>query len=181
MAEKEGFELARQAPLRYPALSAAALPPCQSPTAAPASPRCIRRRRRIGEPARAFGARVQRSAAADKKRTVPKHSPFLWRRKRDLNPRAGFPTYSLSRGAPSPLGYFSMAKNELPIIIQLEGDMAERVGFEPTALLRVTGFQDQLLKPLGHLSKCKKATRRCDENNNTISRNNCQGSSGIFP
>ena len=29
-----------------------------------------------------------------------------WRRKRDLNPRAGFPTYSLSRGAPSPLGYF---------------------------------------------------------------------------
>ena len=33
--------------------------------------------------------------------------PLLWRRKRDLNPRAGFPTYSLSRGAPSPLGYFS--------------------------------------------------------------------------
>ena len=31
---------------------------------------------------------------------------FIWRRKRDLNPRAGFPTYSLSRGAPSPLGYF---------------------------------------------------------------------------
>ena len=26
------------------------------------------------------------------------------RRTRDLNPRAGFPTYSLSRGAPSPLG-----------------------------------------------------------------------------
>ena len=33
---------------------------------------------------------------------------FLWRRRRDLNPRASFPTYSLSRGAPSPLGYFSM-------------------------------------------------------------------------
>lgn len=31
--------------------------------------------------------------------------------------------------------------------------MAERVGFEPTARCRVTGFQDQLLKPLGHLSK----------------------------
>ena len=31
---------------------------------------------------------------------------LIWRRKRDLNPRAGFPTYSLSRGAPSPLGYF---------------------------------------------------------------------------
>jgi hypothetical protein len=31
--------------------------------------------------------------------------------------------------------------------------MAEKVGFEPTAPFRVTGFQDQLLKPLGHLSK----------------------------
>ena len=30
--------------------------------------------------------------------------------------------------------------------------MAERVGFEPTAPYGVTGFQDQLLKPLGHLS-----------------------------
>ena len=30
--------------------------------------------------------------------------------------------------------------------------MAERVGFEPTARCRVTGFQGQLLKPLGHLS-----------------------------
>ena len=30
--------------------------------------------------------------------------------------------------------------------------MAERVGFEPTAPFGVTGFQDQLLKPLGHLS-----------------------------
>jgi len=26
---------------------------------------------------------------------------FLWRRRRDLNPRAGFPTYTLSRGASS--------------------------------------------------------------------------------
>ena len=31
--------------------------------------------------------------------------------------------------------------------------MAERVGFEPTVRCRITGFQDQLLKPLGHLSK----------------------------
>ena len=30
--------------------------------------------------------------------------------------------------------------------------MAERVGFEPTVRRRITGFQDQLLKPLGHLS-----------------------------
>ena len=30
------------------------------------------------------------------------------RRKRDLNPRAGCPTYTLSRGASSALEYFSM-------------------------------------------------------------------------
>ena len=35
---------------------------------------------------------------------------IVWRRKRDLNPRTGYPTYSLSRGAPSPLGYFSMCE-----------------------------------------------------------------------
>ena len=30
--------------------------------------------------------------------------------------------------------------------------VAERVGFEPTDPLGVTGFQDRHLKPLGHLS-----------------------------
>ena len=30
----------------------------------------------------------------------------------------------------------------------------EKVGFEPTVPFGITGFQDQLLKPLGHLSKC---------------------------
>ena len=30
--------------------------------------------------------------------------------------------------------------------------LAERKGFEPLAPCGVTGFQDQLLKPLGHLS-----------------------------
>ena len=30
--------------------------------------------------------------------------------------------------------------------------MAERVGFEPTVACTITGFQDQLHKPLGHLS-----------------------------
>ena len=33
---------------------------------------------------------------------------YIWRRKRDLNPRDPFEPYSLSRGAPSPLGYFSV-------------------------------------------------------------------------
>ena len=31
-----------------------------------------------------------------------------WRRRKDLNLRAGYPTYTLSRGASSPLEYFSM-------------------------------------------------------------------------
>ena len=39
--------------------------------------------------------------------------------------------------------------NPIPISIL---SVAERVGFEPTAPFGVTGFQDQLLKPLGHLS-----------------------------
>ena len=47
------------------------------------------------------------------------------------NPLAGDPL--------EPLEYFSIF-------------MAERVGFEPTVPLSITGFQDQLLKPLGHLS-----------------------------
>ena len=36
--------------------------------------------------------------------------------------------------------------------LQRQADVAERMGFEPMARCRVTGFQDQLLKPLGHLS-----------------------------
>ena len=35
---------------------------------------------------------------------------------------------------------------------ELSGHLAEKVGFEPTAPFGVTGFQDQLLKPLGHFS-----------------------------
>ena len=32
---------------------------------------------------------------------------FFWRSRRDLNSRAGYPTYTLSRGASSPLEYYS--------------------------------------------------------------------------
>ena len=72
---------------------------------------------------------------------------YIWRRKRDLNPRDPFEPYSLSRGAPSPLGYFSSMVNAIS-----EFDVAERVGFEPTVHCCITSFQDWLLKPLGHLS-----------------------------
>ncbi len=73
---------------------------------------------------------------------------IFWRRKRDLNPRGTFAPYSLSRGAPSPLGYFSVVVNRLE-----QQRMLWRRGWDSNPRLsRVTGFQDQLLKPLGHLS-----------------------------
>ena len=49
-----------------------------------------------------------------------------------------------------PLEYFPRC-----LIIE---SVAERVGFEPTAPFGVTGFQDQLHKPLGHLSGLKMVT-----------------------
>ena len=53
-------------------------------------------------------AAVLRSFSA-KKQTPDECRGFVcWRRKRDLNPRDTFAPYSLSRGAPSPLGYFSI-------------------------------------------------------------------------
>ena len=47
-----------------------------------------------------------------------------------------------------PLEYFSRHIISFPAVFY----MAERVGFEPTVPFGITGFQDQLLKPLGHLS-----------------------------
>ena len=63
--------------------------------------------------------------------------------------------YSLSRGAPSAvLGYFSFYKMRGRLAQSYARAMvlAEKVGFEPTVPFGITGFQDQLLKPLGHLS-----------------------------
>ena len=58
-----------------------------------------------------------------------------------------------------PLEYFSRLNIDINYLqtsgrltVVIEPSMAERVGFEPTAPFGVTGFQDQLLKPLGHLS-----------------------------
>ena len=45
-----------------------------------------------------------------KRKKQPKGCFFAWRRRWDLNPCAAHTAYSLSRGAPSPLGYFSMVK-----------------------------------------------------------------------
>ena len=54
------------------------------------------------------------------------------------------PPNDLANRPLQPLEYHSISI----IIIEL----AERVGFEPTVPFGITGFQDQLHKPLGHLS-----------------------------
>ena len=76
---------------------------------------------------------------------------FLWRRKRDLNPRDAFTPYSLSRGAPSPLGYFSVCI-KLKVSQTAKIKMAERVGFEPTDACTSPVFKTGALNQLDHLS-----------------------------
>ena len=65
--------------------------------------------------------------------------------------------YSLSRGAPSASWVLLRIKINIEFRIfrtpfSLKKKMAEKVGFEPTVPCGITGFQDQLHKPLGHLS-----------------------------
>ena len=92
------------------------------------------------------------SKNADKDTDCILISVLIWRRRRDLNPRCGFPHYSLSRGAPSATwvllqGRLCSDDTALP-----ENELAEREGFEPPVPFGITGFQDQRLQPLGHLS-----------------------------
>ena len=56
-------------------------------------------------------------------------------------------TYPLSRRTPSTTWVLLQMLSDKKVM-----KLTERVGFEPTAPFGVTGFQDQLLKPLGHLS-----------------------------
>ena len=75
------------------------------------------------------------------------------RRRRDLNPRAAINDLLPFQG--SPFSLLGTSPNKLTYkryLISIPVDTAEKVGFEPTAPCGVTGFQDQLLKPLGHLS-----------------------------
>ena len=77
----------------------------------------------------------------------------LKRRRRDLNPRAAINDLLPFQG--SPFSLLGTSPNKLTnkrYSISIPVDTAEKVGFEPTAPCGVTGFQDQLLKPLGHLS-----------------------------
>ena len=66
----------------------------------------------------ALGFKHKQSFSQNKEHTTRVCSLF-WRRRWDLNPCAGYPTYSLSRGAPSPLGYFCMVKLNLTIYNQV--------------------------------------------------------------
>ena len=74
------------------------------------------------------------------------------RRRRDLNPRAAINDLLPFQG--SPFSHLGTSPAELLKRIQFIELLleTEKVGFEPTAPFGVTGFQDRLLKPLGHLS-----------------------------
>ena len=71
----------------------------------------------------------------------------IWRRRRDLNPRDGFPPYSLSRGAPSATWVLLHAKYR----IHLKKCGGES-GIRTHGCFHIAGFQDRFLQPLGHLS-----------------------------
>ncbi len=73
-----------------------------------------------------------------------------------MNPRAAINDLHPFQGCPfGQLGYFSMLQNSdtlLSFMHRCRIPETEKVGFEPTVPFGITGFQDQLLKPLGHLS-----------------------------
>ena len=82
-----------------------------------------------------------------------------WRRRGDSNPRTVLPAYSLSRGAPySHLG--TSAWLQVENLFDFGRNKWRREWDSNPRLLRVTGFQDQLLKPLGHLSRSSSNQRR---------------------
>ena len=69
-----------------------------------------------------------------------------------MNPCAAINDLLPFQGSPfGQLGYFSKFDDIARPII-MDSIPTERAGFEPAAPFGVTGFQDQLLKPLGHLS-----------------------------
>ena len=98
-------------------------------------------------------------------------SRIIKRRKWDLNPRAAINDLLPFQG--SPFNHLGTSPNAFP---SAQIKMAERVGFEPTAPCGVTGFQDRLLKPLGHLSTCFARSASCAEHKtyNTIIGVFCQ-------
>ena len=96
-----------------------------------------------------------KSLRQQNKKAVLCTTSLFWRRRRDLNPRASCPTYTLSRGASSPLEYFSKVKMfslyplfgadysflRPPPLLEFGGESGIRthVGLHPN------GFQDRLV------------------------------------
>ena len=93
------------------------------------------------------------------------HPPTDKRRRRDLNPRAAINDLLPFQG--SPFSHLGTSPAEFIKCIQFIELLleTEKVGFEPTAPFGVTGFQDRLLKPLGHLS-----TRLLDQYNTLLEK-----------
>ena len=61
-----------------------------------------------------------------------------------------------------PLGYFSTAYKNMKL--------AEREGFDPPVPFDITGFQDQRLQPLGHLSLLEPATNIIPDRSGFVNR-----------
>ena len=81
-----------------------------------------------------------------------------------MNPRAAINDLHPFQGCPfGQLGYFSMWQNNncYYSVGCCNSDKTEKVGFEPTVPFGITGFQDQLLKPLGHLSELSATNSAC--------------------
>ena len=92
-----------------------------------------------------------RSAGKKGRRSKADFAP-TWRRRRDLNPRAGFIQPTPLAGEPlRPLGYFCKSNVKLKV--------GGESGIRTHGRLHVAGFQDRFLQPLGHLSMVK-AVRR---------------------
>ena len=74
---------------------------------------------------------------------------FIWRRRRDLNSRADFSTYSLSRGAPSPAWVRLHVKlcscRGFSCPFQLNKKFGGTGGIRTHAPFRTNGFQDRLV------------------------------------
>ena len=92
---------------------------------------------------------AQRENFTEKRRLLSQSSFFLAEKERFELSRRLNPTYTLSRGASSAnLSTSPYSRTEYSVM-QNGGESGIRTH---GSLTRVTGFQDRLLKPLGHLS-----------------------------
>ena len=114
-------------------------------TAAPLIARFLRHRRRSQSTPAPSGARV-RIPSRQQKSHRPLDGGYA-AEKEGFEPSRRYSRPTPLAGAPlRPLEYFSKPYAKVNI------HLAEREGFEPPVPFDITGFQDQRLQPLGHLS-----------------------------